>query len=153
MPLAIAQLAPDFSILVDENQPVTLKTYKGKKLILYFYPKDDTPGCTLESCGFRDAYDQIQSLGGEVLGISRDSLKSHKKFKEKYSLPFALGSDEDGHVCTAYEVLKQKNMYGRLYWGIERSTFLIDEQGKIFHIWRNVNVAGHLKEVLDSLRA
>ena len=129
MTLEIGQPAPEFSVLVDENRKVSLKDYKGKKLILYFYPRDDTPGCTLESCGFRDAYEQIQSLGAEVLGISQDGLRSHKKFREKYSLPFDLGSDEEGILCKLYDVLKQKSMYGRTFWGIERSTFLIDAQG------------------------
>ena len=153
MTLEIGQPAPEFSVLVDENRKVSLKDYKGKKLILYFYPRDDTPGCTLESCGFRDAYEQSQSLGAEVLGISQDGLRSHKKFREKYSLPFDLGSDEEGILCKLYDVLKQKSMYGRTFWGIERSTFLIDAQGKLTHIWRKVDVGGHMKEVLESLKS
>lgn len=153
MTLEIGQPAPEFSVLVDENRKISLKDYKGKKLILYFYPRDDTPGCTLESCGFRDVYEQIQSLGAEVLGVSQDGLRSHKKFQEKYSLPFELGSDEEGILCKLYDVLKQKSMYGRTFWGIERSTFLINAQGKLTHLWRKVDVAGHMKEVLESLKS
>lgn len=152
MSLEIGQAAPDFSIPIHENQKVDLNHYQGKKLILYFYPKDDTPGCTLESCAFRDAYEQIQEAGANILGISQDGMASHKKFKEKYALPFDLGADEEGTVCKLYDVLKQKSMYGRTFWGIERSTFLIDEHSKLTHIWRKVSVSGHLKEVLESLK-
>ncbi len=152
MSFEIGQSAPSFQIHVDNNKIVNLEDYQGKKLILYFYPKDDTPGCTLESCGFRDYYKEIQSLGAEILGISQDDLESHKKFKKKYALPFDLGADEDGTVCRLYEALKDKNFLGFTTDKFIRSTFLIDETGKIARWWPEVNVAGHLPEILSALK-
>ena len=132
---------------------VTLKHVTGSPVVLYFYPKDDTPGCTKESCEFRDAETAIRKAGAFVLGVSLDDEASHQKFIAKYSLPFSLLCDEEAKVSTAYGVYKEKNMYGRKYWGIERSTFVIDETGVIRAAFRKVKVDGHAKEVLAVLRA
>jgi peroxiredoxin Q/BCP len=139
--------APDFSLPTDGNGKASLSDFKGKKLVIYFYPKDDTPGCTTESCGFRDSITEFKKLGLAVVGVSKDSVKSHDKFKKKYDLNFPLISDEEGTMCEAYGVWKEKSMYGKKYMGIERSTFLINEDGKIAHVWRNVKVPGHVDEV------
>jgi peroxiredoxin Q/BCP len=152
MALKIGNKAPAFSIRVEANKCIALKDLKGKKVILYFYPKDDTPGCTKEACGFRDAHPDFKKINAEVIGVSKDSISKHEKFRSKYELPFILGSDEDGKVCNAYQVWKEKNMYGRKYMGIERSTFLIDEQGKIRAEWRKVKVKGHVDEVLQAAK-
>ena len=151
--LQIGDIAPDFSLESDAGQKTSLKDFTGKKVVLYFYPKDDTPGCTKEACNFRDSLNSITSKDAVVLGVSRDSVSSHKKFKEKYSLNFPLLSDTSGEVTRAYGVYKQKNMYGVIRWGIERSTFIIDEEGKIAKIWRKVKVDGHKDEVLQTLKA
>ena len=127
MTLKIGNKAPAFSMITDGDKTVSLKDLKGKRVILYFYPKDDTPGCTKEACGFRDEFPNFKKLKAEIIGVSKDSLKSHDKFKNKYELPFTLASDEDGKVSDTYGVWKEKNMYGRKYMGIERSTFLIDD--------------------------
>ena len=132
---------------------VTLKHVTGSPVVLYFYPKDDTPGCTKESCEFRDAETAIRKAGAFVLGVSLDDEASHQKFIAKYSLPFSLLCDEEAKVSTAYGVYKEKNMYGRKYWGIERSTFVIDETGVIRAAFRKVKVDGHAKDVLAVLRA
>lgn len=139
--------APDFTMPTDGNGTVSLSDYKGRKLVLYFYPKDDTPGCTTESCGFRDSIKAFEKIGAAIIGVSKDSVKSHDKFKKKYDLNFPLGSDEDGKVCEAYGVWQEKSMYGKKYMGIARSTFLIDEKGKIIQAWYNVKVPGHVDEV------
>jgi peroxiredoxin Q/BCP len=131
----------------DGGGQVSLKDFKGRKLVMYFYPKDDTPGCTAESCAFRDQLPAFEKLKVSVLGVSKDSPASHDKFKKKYELNFPLASDEDGAVCEAYGVWVEKSMYGKKYMGIERSTFLIDEQGKIAQIWSKVKVDGHVDEV------
>ena len=125
---------------------------KGKKVVLYFYPKDDTSGCTQESCDFRDNLAAFSRSGAAVIGISRDPVASHDKFKKKHALNFPLASDEDGKVCEKYGVWAEKSMYGKKYMGIERSTFLIDENGKISQVWRKVKVAGHAEEVLRAIR-
>ncbi|MBI2125832.1 MAG: thioredoxin-dependent thiol peroxidase [Thaumarchaeota archaeon] len=151
--LQIGDIAPDFSLESDAGQKTSLKDFTGKKVVLYFYPKDDTPGCTKEACNFRDSLNSITSKDAVVLGVSRDSVSSHKKFKEKYSLNFPLLSDTSGEVTRAYGVYKKKNMYGVIRWGIERSTFIIDEEGKIAKIWRKVKVDGHKDEVLQTLKA
>jgi peroxiredoxin Q/BCP len=145
--------APDFTLLADGGRKIALKALKGKAVVLYFYPKDDTSGCTAEACAFRDAFPDFSRVKAEVVGISRDSVASHDKFKKKYKLPFALATDEDGKVCEAYGVWVEKSMYGRKYMGIERSTFLIDKVGVVRHIWRKVKVPGHAAEVLEALRA
>jgi len=145
--------APDFSLPTDGNGKVSLSKLKGKKVILYFYPKDDTSGCTAEACGFRDSLPKFGKSDAVVIGISRDSVASHDKFKKKYDLPFTLASDEDGKVCEAYGTWAEKSMYGRKYMGIERATFLIDPKGAIRNIWRKVKVTGHVEEVLAAAKA
>ncbi|MDG2321594.1 MAG: thioredoxin-dependent thiol peroxidase [Rhodospirillaceae bacterium] len=148
----VGNKAPAFTMMTDGDESVALKALKGKKVILYFYPKDDTPGCTKEACGFRDNLRNFKKVKAVIIGISKDSTKSHDKFKAKYGLPFTLASDEDGKVSEAYGVWKEKNMYGRKYMGIERSTFLIDEQGKLQAEWRKVKVPGHVEEVLKAAK-
>ncbi|MCF8495452.1 MAG: thioredoxin-dependent thiol peroxidase [Alphaproteobacteria bacterium] len=145
--LKLGDMAPDFTLPADGGGTFCLSQHKGKKVILYFYPKDDTSGCTAESCGFRDNMDSLKSANVEIVGLSKDSPASHDKFKAKYDLNFPLASDEKGSVCEQYGVWKEKSMYGKKYMGIERSTFLIDESGKIARIWRNVKVPGHVEEV------
>jgi len=147
----VGEKAPDFTLPADDGRPVSLNGFQGKKVVLYFYPKDDTPGCTKEACGFRDNLARVTTKGAVVLGVSRDDAKSHMKFKDKYDLNFPLLSDVDGKVTTTYGVWKKKNMYGREYFGIERTTFLIDEGGKIARIWPKVKVEGHTDEVLAAL--
>ena len=144
--------APDFSLPSATGQTITLKSLRGKQVVLYFYPKDDTPGCTKEACSFRDELTQIEKAHAVVLGVSTDGPASHQKFSKKYSLPFALLSDESIVVAKAYGVYKQKSMYGRTYWGIERSTFVIDETGKLTAIFRKVKVDGHVEQVMTALR-
>lgn len=142
--------APDFSVPADDDGTVSLSGFKGQKLILYFYFKDNTPGCTLESCAFRDNLSRFNALKINVLGISKDSVAKHRKFKEKYKLNFPLLSDEEGILCEDYGVWVEKSICGYKYMGIERSTFLIDEQGIIRHIWRKAKVFGHIKDVLET---
>jgi len=149
--MKIGDKAPEIALLSDQGKKVSLSDFRGKKVILYFYPKDNTPGCTRESCGFRDNLTQIKRKGGVVLGVSIDSVPSHKGFKEKYSLNFPLLSDSDKKMVHAYGIWKQKSLYGRKYMGLERSTFLIDEAGKISKIFPKVQVDGHLDEVMASL--
>jgi len=151
--LKTGEKAPDFSLPDQNGAPVTLKELKGKQIVLYFYPKDDTPGCTKEACDFRDVEAQIIRAGGVIFGVSLDGKDSHQKFIKKFGLPFSLLSDEDATVSKAYGVYKEKNMYGRKYWGIERSTFVIDAIGKLKAIFRKVKVDGHDDEVLTALRA
>jgi len=143
--------APDFELKDQKGNVISLKNFRGKKVVLYFYPKDDTPGCTKEACSFRDNMDKIIEKGAIVIGISNDDLKSHEKFSKKYNLNFSLLSDVDRRVSIKYGVYKKKNLYGKIVWGIERSTFIIDEQGKIKRIFRKVNVEGHVDEVLKHL--
>lgn len=149
--LKIGQKAPSFSLKNESGEMLTLKSFAGKKLVIYFYPKDDTPGCTKESCDFRDHFGRIQKSGAAVIGVSKDSVASHQKFKTKYSLPFTLLSDEEGKMCKAYGVWKEKSMYGRKYMGIERTTFLIDENGKVAKIYPKVSVTGHVDEVMKDI--
>lgn len=153
MTTTIGKKAPAFSLATDGNGSISLAKLKGKKVVLYFYPKDDTSGCTAEACGFRDNLPKFGKLDAVVIGVSRDSIASHDKFKKKYDLPFTLGSDEDGKVCEAYGTWVQKSMYGKKYMGIERSTFLIDEAGVLQKEWRKVKVPGHVEEVLAALKA
>jgi peroxiredoxin Q/BCP len=143
--------APDFALPSSNGSKVSLSNFKGKKVVLYFYPKDDTPGCTKEACSFRDDLNAFKRKGAVVLGVSVDGIESHQKFTEKYSLPFPLLSDVDKRVVGAYGVWKQKSLYGREFMGIERTTFLIDEKGYIQHIFPKVRVEGHTQEVLDQL--
>lgn len=150
MTIAVGQPAPDFSLDTDEG-PRTLADYRGKRLVLYFYPKDDTSGCTNEARQFRDEYARFIVNKAEILGVSKDSVASHEKFRAKHSLPFPLGSDASGAVCEAYGVWVEKSMYGRKYMGIERATFLVDEQGVVRAAWRKVKVTGHAMDVLNKL--
>jgi peroxiredoxin Q/BCP len=152
MSLKLGDPAPDFTKPTDGGGKVTLSKLRGKKVILYFYPKDDTPGCTKEACGFRDTLPDFGELDATVIGISRDSAASHDKFKAKYALPFTLAADEDGSVCAAYGTWVEKSMYGRSYMGVDRATFLIDKEGKLRGIWRKVKVPGHVEEVLRAVK-
>ncbi len=140
---------PDFSAEMTGGQPFKLSEHQGKTLVLYFYPKDNTPGCTTESLQFRDLHERFRSAGAEVFGISRDSLRSHEGFKAKLGLPFELISDADEAMCTMFDVIVMKSMYGKKVRGIERSTFVIDAAGKIVKEWRGVKVPGHVDEVLQ----
>lgn len=146
--LKVGDKAPAFSLKNTEGKTVKLADYKGKKVVLYFYPKDDTPGCTKEACGFRDDFSALRERGVEVIGVSGDNQKSHQKFTEKYSLPFTLLSDPDHSVMEKYGAWGEKNMYGKIVQGVLRSTFVIDEQGKIAHIFRKVKTDTHSQDVL-----
>ena len=143
--------APDFELLDENGTPKNLSDYLGKPVLLYFYPKDDTPGCTTEACEFRDDYDQYENAGVIILGVSPDSPKSHKKFKEKYNLPFTLLSDEDHSICKLYEVWGKKSMYGKEYYGVLRTSFLINSDGQLIEIFENVKPKGHSHQVLSAL--
>ncbi len=151
--LNIGDKAPDFSLKNETGKTVALKALRGKPVVLYFYPKDDTPGCTKEACGFRDSMASIRKTGAMVLGVSLDDEAAHQKFIAKYDLPFSLLVDGDIKVSKAYGVYVQKNMYGKKYWGIERSTFIIDAEGKLRAIFRKVKVDGHVDEVLAVLKS
>ena len=149
--LEVGQKAPDFAALNDKGEKVKLSDFKGKKVVLYFYPKDDTPGCTKEACAFRDGIDEIKKRGAVVIGVSADSVDSHKKFKSKFDLNFPLLADTDRKMIEDYDVWKEKSMYGKKYMGIERTTFVIGKDGKITHIFPKVKVAEHADEVLEAL--
>lgn len=151
--LDVGATAPDFSLPDQSGAKVTLKGFRGQQVVLYFYPKDDTPGCTKEACEFRDSLTLIAKAGAVVLGVSLDGKDSHQKFVAKYHLPFPLLSDEGGAVAKTYGVYKQKNMYGKQYWGIERSTFVINSAGKLRAVFRKVKVDGHVQEVLSTLKS
>lgn len=150
MSLEVGDKAPNFNLPTDGGGSISLKDLKGETVILYFYPKDDTPGCTKEACGFRDALPDFSKAKAKVIGVSKDPVKKHDKFKDKYDLTFPLASDEDGAVCEDYGAWVEKSMYGRKYMGIDRSTFLIDGKGVIRGIWRKVKVPGHVDEVLKA---
>jgi peroxiredoxin Q/BCP len=151
--LKVGDRVPELSLPDQHGKNVTLKSFKGKQLVLYFYPKDDTPGCTKESCDFRDVESQIVRAGGVIVGVSLDGKESHQKFIKKFGLPFPLLTDEDASISKAYGVYKEKSMYGKKYWGIERSTFVIDPDGRLKAVFRKVKVDGHVDEVLTALRA
>ncbi len=151
-PLEIGQIAPPVSLPRDGGDTVSLSDYAGQAVVLYFYPRDDTPGCTIEASGFTDMAAEFSAAGVVVLGVSKDSVKKHDKFRDKYALSVPLLSDEDGDVCERYGVWVEKNMYGKTYLGIERATFLIDGAGKIAQVWRKVKVPGHVEAVLDATR-
>jgi thioredoxin-dependent peroxiredoxin len=153
MSVDVGDKAPGFTLPADGGGEIALKDFKGKTVVLYFYPKDDTSGCTAEACAFRDALPDFSKVSAQIVGVSRDPVKSHDKFKAKYDLPFPLASDEDGKVCEAYGVWVEKSMYGRKYMGIERSTFVIDGQGLIRQAWRKVKVPGHADAVLEAVKA
>lgn len=150
--LKINQKAPPFSLVDQDGINHTLEQYKGKKVLLYFYPKDDTPGCTTEACNFRDNYEELTKLGLVVLGVSKDTTKSHKKFAEKFNLPFLLLSDEDTSVCQAYGVWGMKKFMGREYMGISRMSFLINEKGDIEKIYEEVKPKEHTQEVAKDIK-
>ncbi|MFV9876130.1 MAG: thioredoxin-dependent thiol peroxidase [Rickettsiales endosymbiont of Dermacentor nuttalli] len=150
--LKIGDLAPDFTLYTDNDEKLTLSSLRGKNVVLYFYPKDDTPGCTLEAKDFTTSHDQFLFLNTVVIGISKDPVHSHSKFKEKYCLPFTLVSDINGEVCEQYSTWTEKSMFGKKYMGIERTTFLIDQQGIIRKIWNKVSVSGHVNDVLDAVK-
>ena len=151
MKLAIGDPAPLFNLPTDGGKRVSLSDFIGKKVIVYFYPKDGTSGCTKEACSFRDYKPNFDKKNTIIIGISKDSIKSHENFKENEHLNFILASDGTGEVCEKYQVWVEKSMYGRKYLGIQRSTFLIDEKGKILQIWRKVSVPGHVEEVLETV--
>jgi peroxiredoxin Q/BCP len=145
--------APDFTAPADGGGKLKLSELRGKPVVLYFYPKDDTPGCTTEACSFRDATPSLTKLKAQVVGVSKDSVARHDKFKAKHDLPFPLVSDEDGKICEKYGTWIEKSLYGRKYMGIDRATFLIDKDGVVRRVWRKVKVAGHVSEVEEALRA
>lgn len=142
---------PDFTLMGSDNQEHKLSQYRGKKVILYFYPRDNTPGCSTEACNFRDSNDVFINKNAIIIGISRDSLKSHTKFIEKFNLPFILLSDEKEEVCNLFNVIKEKNMYGKKVFGIERSTFIINEEGILVKEYRKVKVKDHVSTALKDL--
>ena len=152
-PSILNMTVPDFSAKITGTTPFQLSQYRGKNLVLYFYPKDNTPGCTTESLQFRDLYPKFQQAGSEIIGISRDSIRSHDGFKSKLDLPIELISDADETVCTMFDVIVMKSMYGKKVRGIERSTFIIDAAGKIVKEWRGVKVPGHVDEVLEFVQS
>ncbi len=151
-PLSEGQPAPDFSAETDDGTNVQLKDFAGKHVVLYFYPKDETPGCTMEACNFRDNFGQLESAGAVVLGVSLDSVQSHQKFRDKHHLPFTLLSDPQHRIAEAYGVYGQKSFLGKKYMGVDRATFLIGPDGKLAKIWPKVRPIGHAGQVLDWLR-
>ena len=152
-PSILNMTVPDFSAQITGTKPFQLSQFRGKKLVLFFYPKDNTPGCTTESLQFRELYPIFQKAGTEIIGISRDSIRSHDGFKSKLELPFELISDADEMVCTMFDVIVMKSMYGKKVHGIERSTFIIDAAGQIVKEWRGVKVPGHVDEVLEFVQS
>ena len=149
----INSVVPDFTLMGSDNQEHKLSQYRGKKVILYFYPRDNTPGCSTEACNFRDSNDVFINKNAIIIGISRDSLKSHTKFIEKFNLPFILLSDETEEVCNLFNVIKEKNMYGKKVMGIERSTFIINEEGILVKEYRKVKVKEHVSTILEDLES
>jgi thioredoxin-dependent peroxiredoxin len=147
------QQAPDFELMSDSGELVRLSQFRGKPVVLYFYPRDDTPGCTAQACGIRDSYEDFEQRGAVVLGVSPDEETSHVKFKEKYGLPFTLLADPEHEVSEQYGVWGEKKYMGRTYWGVERSTFLIDEEGRIAKVMRRVKPDTHVEQVLAALPA
>ena len=152
MALEVGDNAPLFTLKNQDGKVISLSDFKGKAVVLYFYPKDDTPGCTTESCNFRDEFPKFGKMNAEIIGISADSVKSHKKFADKFKLPFHLLSDESREVIDKYDVWHEKSMFGRKYMGIVRTTFIINPSGKISKIFEKVNVDGHNNEVMEALK-
>ena len=153
MTISVGQPAPDFTLPTDGNGQVALRSLRGKNVVLYFYPKDDTPGCTREACAFRDRKSELAAHGAAVLGVSPDDVASHGKFRDKFSLNFPLLADPDHQVAEAYGAWREKSLYGKKSMGVQRSTFLIDRAGKVRKVWKRVNVDGHDAEVLAALAA
>ncbi len=155
--ITVGSNAPDFTAATDGGGSLTLSSLRGKRVILYFYPKDDTPGCTTEACGFRDAFPRFEGLDAVILGVSKDSPKRHDGFKKKYGLPFTLVSDESGAICEAYGVWVEKSMYGKTSMGIRRSTFVIDATGHVTHVWpsegKKLDTKTHADDVYSALAA
>ena len=151
--VTLGKKVPDFTLPATGDQDISLSDFRGKNVVLYFYPKDSTSGCTTEGQNFRDKIATFRRRKTVILGVSRDSIRSHENFKEKQAFPFELLSDADETLCKLFDVIKEKNMYGRKVMGIERSTFLIDEQGVLRNEWRKVRVAGHVDEVLEAVKA
>jgi peroxiredoxin Q/BCP len=149
---AIGSRAPSFSAPDAQGTPISLSAFQGKIVVLYFYPKDNTSGCTKEACGFRDSFDAFKKAGVEVVGISPDSIASHQKFIARHDLPFRLVSDEEKQICEAYGVWQEKSMYGKKYMGVARTTFVIDKQGRLAAVFEKVKPVGHDQEVLDWIR-
>lgn len=153
MTVEVGDAAPDFSMPTDGGGRLSLKDLKGRTVVLYFYPKDDTPGCTKQACGFNDALPDFSGIDAEVIGVSRDPVARHDRFKAKYGLSFRLASDEDGKCSEAYGTWGEKTLYGRKYMGMERATFLIDREGVVRGVWRKVKVPGHVEAVLEAAKA
>jgi len=149
--MEINDKAPDFTSVDQNGEKIALKDYKGAWVVLYFYPRADTPGCTIEACSFRDSFQRVEKIGAVVLGVSPDTAKDQKKFVDKFDLPFTLVADADKKICNAYGVMQEKNMYGKKVMGVIRSTFLIDAKGTILKVWPKVKVDGHAAEVLASI--
>ncbi len=149
--VSVGKLVSNFTVPATGDKTLSLNDFNGTHLVLYFYPKDHTPGCTLEGQNFRDSYAKFKNAGADILGVSRDSVRTHENFCTKQSFPFALLSDADEKLCKQFDVIKEKNMYGRKYMGIERSTFLIDSNGVLRFEWRKVRVPGHVDAVLETL--
>ena len=149
----VGEKVPEFNLPTDSGEDVSLVALKGRKFVLYFYPKDNTPGCTLEGQDFRDHYPAFQAANTEILGVSRDSVNSHQRFREKQNFPFDLLADEDEALCRLFDVIHEKNMYGRKVMGVVRSTFLIDGDGVLRAEWRKVRVKGHVEAVLEAAQA
>lgn len=152
MAFTVGDKIPDLTLAATGGREISLKSFRGRPLVVYFYPKDNTPGCTQEGQDFRDLYPEFQQAGAEVLGISKDSVRSHENFAAKYEFPFALLSDPDQKACEAFDVIREKSLYGRKYMGIDRSTFLFDGKGVLKHEWRSVKIKGHAAEVLAALK-
>lgn len=150
--MEINEAVADFTLTTDENKSVSLSDYAGKPVVMFFYPKANTPGCTIEACGFRDTFQKIQDAGAVVLGISRDTPAAQAKFRAKYSLPYTLLADVDERVCNQFGVMKEKNMYGKKVWGIARTTFLIGPDGRLLHVFENVKPEGHAEQVLELIK-
>jgi thioredoxin-dependent peroxiredoxin len=153
MALDIGDKIPDITLPATGGRDIALKSFKGKALVVYFYPKDNTPGCTQEGQDFRDLYKKFQKAGAEIVGISRDSLRSHENFAAKFDFPFALLSDADEAACQAFDVIREKSLYGKKYLGVDRSTFLFDGKGVLRKVWRGVKVKNHAQEVLEAVAA
>lgn len=150
--LVVGDVAPDFKVSIGENKQISLSELAGKYIVLYFYPKDNTPGCTVEARDFNSLLPEFTKLNTEIIGVSRDSLKSHDKFRNLFGLKFHLGSDTESSLCQQYGVWIEKSMFGKKYMGINRASFLINKEGKIAHIWPKVKINGHAQEVLDKIK-